>query len=152
MPQHVRHVQHLVRMQPLRQTKQQRPPRFAPREFLAGHEDAGREDRDLLQVGGKDLARIVREFPGKTMLAEKVETEEDFNRCLDAGFRPGMGHVLPDRLFWAQPEESRLRKLNSEIRLKTERFTAASGKAGLYYWAGWEELRFVSGYPEGRAF
>jgi hydroxymethylpyrimidine/phosphomethylpyrimidine kinase len=28
------------------------------------------------------------------------------DRCLDAGFRPGMGHVLPDRLFWAQTEES----------------------------------------------
>ena len=27
------------------------------------------------------------------------------DRCLDAGFRPGMGHVLPDRLFWAQPED-----------------------------------------------
>lgn len=25
------------------------------------------------------------------------------DRCLDHGFRPGMGHVLPDRLFWAQP-------------------------------------------------
>lgn len=25
------------------------------------------------------------------------------DRCLDNGFRPGMGHVLPDRLFWAQP-------------------------------------------------
>ena len=25
---------------------------------------------------------------------------------LDAGFRPGMGHALPDRLFWAQtPDE-----------------------------------------------
>ena len=27
------------------------------------------------------------------------------DRCLDDGFRPGMGHVIPDRLFWAQPEE-----------------------------------------------
>ena len=27
------------------------------------------------------------------------------DRCLDAGFRPGMGHVLPDRLFWAEPED-----------------------------------------------
>lgn len=27
------------------------------------------------------------------------------DRCLDAGFRPGMGAVLPDRLFWAQPED-----------------------------------------------
>ena len=26
------------------------------------------------------------------------------DRCLDNGFRPGMGHVIPDRLFWAQPE------------------------------------------------
>lgn len=25
------------------------------------------------------------------------------DRCLDHGFRPGMGNVLPDRLFWAQP-------------------------------------------------
>lgn len=24
--------------------------------------------------------------------------------CLEAGFRPGMGHVLPDRMFWAEPE------------------------------------------------
>ncbi len=27
------------------------------------------------------------------------------DRCLDAGFRPGMGHVVPDRMFWAEPEE-----------------------------------------------
>ena len=26
------------------------------------------------------------------------------DRCLDEGFRPGMGDVVPDRLFWAQPE------------------------------------------------
>lgn len=25
---------------------------------------------------------------------------------LDAGFRPGMGHVLPDRFFWAQADEA----------------------------------------------
>lgn len=24
---------------------------------------------------------------------------------LECGFRPGMGHVLPDRMFWAQPED-----------------------------------------------
>ena len=27
------------------------------------------------------------------------------DRCLDGGFRPGMGNVVPDRLFWAQPED-----------------------------------------------
>lgn len=26
------------------------------------------------------------------------------DRCLDSGFRPGMGHVIPDRMFWAQGE------------------------------------------------
>jgi hydroxymethylpyrimidine/phosphomethylpyrimidine kinase len=28
------------------------------------------------------------------------------DRCLDGGFRPGMGHVIPDRMFWAEPEDS----------------------------------------------
>ncbi len=27
------------------------------------------------------------------------------DRCLNAGFRPGMGHVIPDRMFWAEPED-----------------------------------------------
>ena len=27
------------------------------------------------------------------------------DRCLDSGFRPGMGHILPDRLFWAQGDD-----------------------------------------------
>jgi hydroxymethylpyrimidine/phosphomethylpyrimidine kinase len=27
------------------------------------------------------------------------------DQCLAGGFRPGMGHVLPDRLFWAQPDD-----------------------------------------------
>ena len=28
------------------------------------------------------------------------------DRCLDEGFRPGMGQVIPDRLFWAQPDDA----------------------------------------------
>ncbi|MES2423059.1 MAG: bifunctional hydroxymethylpyrimidine kinase/phosphomethylpyrimidine kinase [Pseudomonadota bacterium] len=27
------------------------------------------------------------------------------DRCLDGGFRPGMGNILPDRLFWAETDE-----------------------------------------------
>jgi hydroxymethylpyrimidine/phosphomethylpyrimidine kinase len=27
------------------------------------------------------------------------------DRCLESGFRPGMGNVVPDRLFWAHPQE-----------------------------------------------
>lgn len=28
------------------------------------------------------------------------------DQCLDAGFQPGMGHAVPDRLFWAHEEEA----------------------------------------------
>ena len=28
------------------------------------------------------------------------------DRCLTGGFHPGMGHIVPDRLFWAQPEDA----------------------------------------------
>ncbi|OGB29306.1 MAG: hydroxymethylpyrimidine/phosphomethylpyrimidine kinase [Burkholderiales bacterium RIFCSPLOWO2_12_FULL_61_40] len=38
-------------------------------------------------------------------LAEAVtESLSYLDRCLESGFRPGMGNVLPDRLFWAHPE------------------------------------------------
>lgn len=45
------------------------------------------------------------------LLATGLELPEAFSealnyldRSLDEGFRPGMGQVIPDRLFWAQPE------------------------------------------------
>ena len=28
------------------------------------------------------------------------------DQCLDAGFQPGMGHAVPDRLFWAHDDEA----------------------------------------------
>lgn len=44
------------------------------------------------------------------LLASGDELSEAFtealsylDRCLAGGFRPGMGHVVPDRLFWAEP-------------------------------------------------
>ena len=40
-----------------------------------------------------------------TDLTEAVkEALAYLDRCLDAGFRPGMGHLVPDRLFWAEAE------------------------------------------------
>jgi hydroxymethylpyrimidine/phosphomethylpyrimidine kinase len=40
-----------------------------------------------------------------TDLTESVtEALSYLDRCLESGFRPGMGNVLPDRLFWAHPE------------------------------------------------
>ena len=45
-----------------------------------------------LLASGMDLSEATRE--ALTYL----------DRCLDEGFRPGMGQVIADRLFWAQPE------------------------------------------------
>jgi hydroxymethylpyrimidine/phosphomethylpyrimidine kinase len=47
-----------------------------------------------LLAGGTDLA------------AAAGEALAYLDRCLDGGFRPGMGHVVPDRMFWAQPEDA----------------------------------------------
>ena len=58
-------------------------------------------------------------------LAALVATGQDLNgatgealayldQCLDAGFRPGMGSVVPDRLFWAQPESEEASALTQE--------------------------------------
>jgi hydroxymethylpyrimidine/phosphomethylpyrimidine kinase len=40
---------------------------------------------------------------GTDLVAATEEALAYLDRCLDAGFRPGMGHIVPDRLFWAQP-------------------------------------------------
>ncbi len=45
-----------------------------------------------LVASGTDLAAAMSEALGY------------LDRSLDGGFRPGMGNVVPDRLFWAQPE------------------------------------------------
>jgi hydroxymethylpyrimidine/phosphomethylpyrimidine kinase len=41
---------------------------------------------------------------GSDLAAAATEALGYLDRCLDGGFRPGMGNVIPDRLFWAQPE------------------------------------------------
>ena len=33
------------------------------------------------------------------------EALEFLDQCLNSGFRPGMGHALPDRLFWAEMDD-----------------------------------------------
>jgi len=43
---------------------------------------------------------------GADLAAAATEALSYLDRCLDAGFRPGMGNVVPDRLFWAQPDDS----------------------------------------------
>ncbi len=41
---------------------------------------------------------------GSDLGSATCEALSYLDRCLLGGFRPGMGHTLPDRLFWAQPE------------------------------------------------
>ncbi len=46
-----------------------------------------------LLAGGEELGEAV------------TEALTYLDHSLDGGFRPGMGHVLPDRMFWAQPDD-----------------------------------------------
>jgi hydroxymethylpyrimidine/phosphomethylpyrimidine kinase len=62
-------------------------------------------------IGSEKFERFEAIFSGagdtlSASLAALVASEalSYLDRCLDAGFRPGMGNVVPDRLFWAQPE------------------------------------------------
>jgi len=52
---------------------------------------------------------------GGTELAEATsEALAYLDRCLDGGFRPGMGHILPDRMFWAQPDDDEAQEAQEE--------------------------------------
>jgi hydroxymethylpyrimidine/phosphomethylpyrimidine kinase len=42
---------------------------------------------------------------GSEVQAATAEALQFLDQSLDAGFRPGMGHVVPDRFFWALPPE-----------------------------------------------
>ncbi|MFM2111560.1 MAG: hypothetical protein RLZZ271_220 [Pseudomonadota bacterium] len=43
---------------------------------------------------------------GTDLVAATDEALLYLDQSLNAGFRPGMGHVIPDRMFWATPDES----------------------------------------------
>jgi hydroxymethylpyrimidine/phosphomethylpyrimidine kinase len=58
-------------------------------------------------VGAGDTlsATLAALIAAGTELTEAVtEALSYLDRSLEGGFRPGMGHVQPDRLFWAHPE------------------------------------------------
>ena len=42
---------------------------------------------------------------GSDLQAACAEALTYLDQCLDAGFHPGMGHAVPDRLFWAHDED-----------------------------------------------
>jgi hydroxymethylpyrimidine/phosphomethylpyrimidine kinase len=55
---------------------------------------------DTLSAALAALLASGNDLPGATTQALSY-----LDRCLDSGFRPGMGTVIPDRLYWAQPED-----------------------------------------------
>jgi hydroxymethylpyrimidine/phosphomethylpyrimidine kinase len=55
-----------------------------------------------LLASGEDLQTAVSE--GLTYL----------DQCLDAGFQPGMGHAVPDRMFWAHDDSDDEESLDTE--------------------------------------
>jgi hydroxymethylpyrimidine/phosphomethylpyrimidine kinase len=54
---------------------------------------------------------------GDDLVAATKEALVFLDRSLDAGFRPGMGHVVPDRMFWAQPEGDETPIPDEEMRM-----------------------------------
>jgi hydroxymethylpyrimidine/phosphomethylpyrimidine kinase len=42
---------------------------------------------------------------GSDLQSACAEALTYLDQCLDAGFQPGMGHAVPDRLFWAHEED-----------------------------------------------
>lgn len=51
---------------------------------------------------------------GNDLGAAAQEALEYLDRCLESGFRPGMGQLIPDRMFWAQPEDDPLAEPDSD--------------------------------------
>ena len=61
---------------------------------------------DVSFVGAGDtLSAVLAGLLGSGMPIEQAATEalQFLDQSLESGFRPGMGMVLPDRLFWAHP-------------------------------------------------
>ena len=57
-------------------------------------------------AGDTLTAALAAVLASGTALPEAVKEALGYlDRSLNAGFRPGMGHVIPDRLFWAQSDD-----------------------------------------------
>lgn len=45
---------------------------------------------------------------GSDLQTAVAESLTYLDQCLDAGFQPGMGHAVPDRMFWAHDEDEEI--------------------------------------------
>jgi hydroxymethylpyrimidine/phosphomethylpyrimidine kinase len=52
---------------------------------------------------------------GSDLQSACAEALTYLDQCLDAGFQPGMGHAVPDRLFWAHEEDEAALSASDEI-------------------------------------
>lgn len=76
----------------------------APHAALCSHKYE-RFDAHFVGAGETLSAALTALIAGGSELTEAMaEAMGYLDQCLGNGFRPGMGHVLPDRMFWAQLE------------------------------------------------
>lgn len=77
----------------------------APHAALCSHKFE-RFEAHFVGAGETLSAALTALIASETELTEAVgEALAYLDQCLANGFRPGMGHVLPDRMFWASPDE-----------------------------------------------
>ena len=78
---------------------------LATPETVVGHEKFERIEA-VFSGAGETLSAALAALiaTGLDLSAAASEALHYLDRCLDEGFRPGMGKVIPDRLFWALPE------------------------------------------------
>ncbi len=79
---------------------------LATPEMVLGHEKFERIEAVFAGAGDTLSAALAALLATGMDLPEATsEALHYLDRCLDEGFRPGMGQVIPDRLFWALPED-----------------------------------------------
>ena len=78
---------------------------LATPETVLGHEKFERIEA-VFSGAGETLSAALAALiaTGLDLSAATSEALHYLDRCLDEGFRPGMGKVIPDRLFWALPD------------------------------------------------
>ncbi len=89
----------------LSSTDQQIDNVLATPETVVGHEKFERIEA-VFSGAGETLSAALAALiaTGLDLSTAASEALHYLDRCLDEGFRPGMGHVIPDRLFWALPD------------------------------------------------
>ena len=76
---------------------------LATAETVLAHQSFERFEAIFVGAGDTLSATLTALVAAGAELVEAFnESLEYLDHSLNAGFRPGMGHVLPDRLFWAQ--------------------------------------------------